>query len=330
MIVKDEEAVLKRCLDTVADLVDEIIIVDTGSTDATKEIALTYTGLVFDFEWIDDFAAARNFAFSKATKEYIYSADADEVIDAENHEHFLQMKESLSKDIEIVQMRYGNQLQFGTVYNFDEELRPKLFKRQREFVWQEPVHEMVRLEPMVLDSDILITHMPISEHGSRDLRIFEKQIALSRELSKRLRNMYAKELYITGSIENFERALPLFESIVKDTTKSEDEIKEASCIVARATRLLKDDLRFYKYALKVVAVDGCSEICFELGSYYEEKQDWEEAIVWYYNAAYETQPLLSIETSTNYPWRGIARCYHALGNLEMAAEFEKLVEENKQ
>ena len=131
MIVKNEEAVLARCLDTVADLVDEIIIVDTGSTDKTKEIAAHYTEKLYDFEWVYDFSKARNFAFSKATQEYIYSADADEVLDEENRERFRILKECLLPEIEIVQMKYGNQLSFGTVYNFDEEYRPKLFKRLR-------------------------------------------------------------------------------------------------------------------------------------------------------------------------------------------------------
>ena len=76
MIVKNEEKLLARCLDSVADLMDEIIIVDTGSTDRTKEIAARYTDKVFDFAWVNDFAAARNFAFSKASMKYIYSADA--------------------------------------------------------------------------------------------------------------------------------------------------------------------------------------------------------------------------------------------------------------
>ena len=70
MIVKNESKVLRRCLDSVAHLMDEIIIVDTGSTDNTKKIALEYTDKVYDFEWINDFSAARNFAFSKATKDY--------------------------------------------------------------------------------------------------------------------------------------------------------------------------------------------------------------------------------------------------------------------
>ena len=70
MIVKNEEAVLARCLESVKDVVDEIIIVDTGSTDKTKQIAYRYTQNVYDFEWIDDFSAARNYSFSKATKDY--------------------------------------------------------------------------------------------------------------------------------------------------------------------------------------------------------------------------------------------------------------------
>ena len=68
MIVKNEEKLLARCLDSVAGLMDEIIIVDTGSSDKTKEIAARYTDKIYDFEWIDDFSAARNFAFSKAKK----------------------------------------------------------------------------------------------------------------------------------------------------------------------------------------------------------------------------------------------------------------------
>ena len=81
MIVKNEEAVLARCLDSIRGIADEIIIVDTGSTDKTKEIASNYTKHIYDFTWVNDFSVARNFAFSKATKDYIYSADADEVLE---------------------------------------------------------------------------------------------------------------------------------------------------------------------------------------------------------------------------------------------------------
>lgn len=76
MIVKNEERVLARCLESVRECMDEIIIVDTGSSDATKEIAARYTDKIYDFEWIDDFAAARNFSFSKASMDFAMWLDA--------------------------------------------------------------------------------------------------------------------------------------------------------------------------------------------------------------------------------------------------------------
>ena len=137
MIVKNEEKILARCLDSLKGIADEMVIVDTGSTDRTKEIAQTYTDKIYDFEWIDDFSAARNYAFSKATKEYVYMADADEVIDEENRRRFLLLKEMLSSEVEIVQMYYDNQLDKGTVYNFNKEYRPKLYKRVRQFRFED-------------------------------------------------------------------------------------------------------------------------------------------------------------------------------------------------
>ncbi|MDE5863328.1 MAG: glycosyltransferase family 2 protein, partial [Lachnospiraceae bacterium] len=154
MIVKNEERLLARCLECVRVFSDEIIIVDTGSTDRTKEIAAGYTDKIYDFQWVNDFSAARNFSFSKATKEYIYVADADEVIDDENIRQILDLKKVLLPEIDIVQMYYANQLEFGTTYNYDKEYRPKLVKRLRQFIWQDPLHETIKLEPVIYDSDI--------------------------------------------------------------------------------------------------------------------------------------------------------------------------------
>ena len=94
MIVKDEEEVIGRCLGSVKDLVDEIIIVDTGSKDKTKQIISKYTDKVFDFTWVNDFSKARNFSFSKATKDYILWLDADDIILPEDREKFKKLKNS--------------------------------------------------------------------------------------------------------------------------------------------------------------------------------------------------------------------------------------------
>lgn len=301
MIVKNEEKVLARCLDSIADLMDEIIIVDTGSTDATKEIAAQYTDQIYDFTWVNDFSAARNFSFSKATKDYIYVADADEVIDQENHQRFADLKELLLPEIEIVQMRYCNQLAHGTAYNFDEEYRPKLYKRKRDFVWIEPVHEMVRLDPVVYDSEIDIMHMPDTVHSDRDFQVFQNQIAKGERLSKRLHHMYAMELYISGKDEDILAAESFFDQSACDVTRSLDEVKEAACIVVRAARLRGDSHKILKMCLKDLLSEGSSEMCYELGEYFYEKGDYEEAAMWYYNAMNETQSILNIHTSTDWP-----------------------------
>lgn len=327
MIVKNEEKVLARCLESVAGLMDEIIIVDTGSTDRTKEVAAHYTDKIYDFEWIHDFAAARNFAFSKAGMEYIYSADADEVLDEENREAFLHLKETLMPEVDIVQMYYANQLDFGTIYNYDKELRPKLFKRLRTFTWMEPIHEQVILEPVIFDSDIAILHMPESNHKNRDLASFARMVASGQRLSARLHNIYAKELFISGEEQDFLDAEAFFEASCLDTTRHLDEIKEAACVVARAARIRKDIEKLMKYALKVVAAEGCAEICCELGQYFLERQDWNEAVIWFYNAAYETECILNIHSSGDIPLRGLALCYEKLGDMERAKAYREQAEE---
>ena len=329
MIVKNEEHILARCLDSVADLVDEIVIVDTGSTDRTREVAAKYTDKLFEFAWTDDFSAARNFSFSKASMEYIYSADADEVLDQENRERFRMLKETLLPEIEIVQMKYANQLQFQTVYNYDEEYRPKLFKRLREFVWEAPIHETVRLTPVVFDSDITILHMAEGSHAKRDLNNFHRHCQAGYRPPKRLHNLYARELMMAGDEEDFAQAAAFFRASAEDSGRDGEEIAEACCVAARAARLQKDVVGFFKYASKVIAEEACSEICCEMGQFYEEIGDYEEAAVWYYNAVYETQPILDLKSGGQKGLEGLIRCYSKLGCEEQVQAYrDKLDKEN--
>lgn len=81
IITKNEQENIERCLKSLMPYEMEIIVVDTGSTDNTKDIVQRYTDKVFDFEWCDDFAAAKNFAISKTSNDYIIMLDSDEYID---------------------------------------------------------------------------------------------------------------------------------------------------------------------------------------------------------------------------------------------------------
>jgi glycosyltransferase involved in cell wall biosynthesis len=108
MIVKNEEKTLERCLRSVDGIVDEIVIVDTGPEDTTKAIAGRFTSRVPDFEWIDDFSAARNYSFAQATMDYILWLDADDVLLPEDRTKLLELKNTLSPTVDAVSMIQGS------------------------------------------------------------------------------------------------------------------------------------------------------------------------------------------------------------------------------
>ncbi len=324
MIVKNEEANLGRCLKSLQGLMDEMIVVDTGSTDKTVEIAKSYGAKVYDFKWTGDFSEARNFSFSKANCDYIYTADADEELDETNRERFAKLKEDIGElNIDIVQMYYCNQLAYRTVYNYDKELRPKLFKRLRSFVWEDPIHEQVALDPVICNSDVEIMHRPSENHAGRDLESFRKFINEGRYMSKRLHNMYARELMMAGTDDDFRKARSFFESSIKDNSRGLDEIKECSCVLAHIAVIENDAESLLKYSLKDAITEMSSEMCYELGEYYFAKRDYDEAIVWYYNAAYECESILDIKKSKELPRLALSKCYKALGNEEQAGDYER-------
>ena len=300
MIVKNEEQVLARCLDCLKDFADEIVIVDTGSEDSTREIARKYTDRVYDFEWKDDFSAARNYAFGLCSMDYIYSADADEVIDKVNINKIISLKSSLDPSVEIVQFVYVNQLEFNTTYNFDKEPRPKLYKRCRSFTFEGRVHEAVRMDPLVFDSDIEVIHKPMSLHSGRDFSIFLKSIAMDGGLSKRLRSMYLRELAVSGEDGDFTAAFDYFKEAVEEET-DEDLVKSELFVLMRAARVRNDRDLFMKYSHRALAVGACSETAFELGEFYRTSGDEREAAIWYFNAKNETEPLLNIKYGGEYP-----------------------------
>ena len=141
MIVKDEEDVLERALSSITDIADEIIIVATGSTDMTKEIAAKFTDKIFDFEWCDDFSKARNYSFSKATQDYCMWLDADDDLLEADQKELMKLKETLSPETSVVMMRYNT--------GFDNDGKPtftyyreRLLRREDQFYWEGFVQEV--------------------------------------------------------------------------------------------------------------------------------------------------------------------------------------------
>ena len=194
MIVKNEEETLPRCLDSVGDVADEIIIVDTGSTDRTKEKAAAYTSRIFDFKWINDFSAARNYAFDQAAMDYQMWLDADDVLPDEEREKLRRLKETLAPGVDMVTMKYQT--------HFDEKgapllvaTRERLVRRERHYRWRDPVHEYIPLVGNILHSDIVIAHRKPPSEGvsTRNLEIYQS-IEYGGRLSPRQEYYFAREL----------------------------------------------------------------------------------------------------------------------------------------
>ena len=318
MIVKNEEKLLDRCLSSIADLMDEIIIVDTGSTDATKQVAARYTDKIYDFAWDDDFSAARNYSFSLATGDYIYCPDADEYLDAANHEQLRLLKQYIDPQVDIVQMMY-NTISENTVLNIRNEYRPKLFKRLRTFTWVDPIHETVRLEPLVFNSDISITHAPIDNHAKRDFRIFQKSIAKYGSLSTNVTVMYATELLKQGSLEDLQQAHDYFQQLFE--CAQDEYIKiVAGCVLVRLARTANDRKAMMALLPEYPAAKTTSEICYDFGIYYMNLGEYTKAIDWLHVAINDVSYCLDVHCGGDYALEALCSCYKRLIKLGASAE----------
>ncbi|MBC7765100.1 MAG: glycosyltransferase family 2 protein [Hyphomonadaceae bacterium] len=288
MIVKNEQAVLARCLTCVKDIVDEIIIVDTGSTDSTKEIARRFTDNVYDFEWIDDFSAARNKAFAKATMDYVLWLDADDVILAQDIKKFIQFKKSMASTVDVVMMKYH--------VGFDEYgrvtlsyYRERLVKRTNHFKWCEPVHEYIQTSGNIINEDICITHQKEDHALSiRNLAIYEKILAQGNKLSTRGLYYYARELYFH---EQYESAIQAFQAFL-ETAEGWVEDNISACFhLANCYKKTDDNKNVQKILLKSFEYDiPRAEICCMLGDYHIHLDDYIRAIFWYHLATQLKKP----------------------------------------
>ena len=141
VITKDEEKNIDRCLESIKNIVDEIIIVDTGSNDNTVNVAKRYSNKIFHYVWEDDFSKARNFAIEKANGDYILFLDADEYLDCYfDLKEFLK-NEELFKDAYLIKIKNIDKDEKNKL--IDEFLAIRLFKNDINIRYQGTIHEQV-------------------------------------------------------------------------------------------------------------------------------------------------------------------------------------------
>ncbi|MGD2433619.1 glycosyltransferase [Bacillus velezensis] len=142
MIVKNEERYISRCLSSVQDIVDEIVIADTGSQDNTKDICKSFQARVIDFEWENDFAKARNYALQHAEGDWILVLDADEELDQETGRFLTSLLHDglPSRGLLKIINYTGKQLDENEAF---ESMQPRLFRNHKGLLYQGRIHENI-------------------------------------------------------------------------------------------------------------------------------------------------------------------------------------------
>ncbi len=328
MIVRDEEDVLRRCLASAAEAVDEIIIVDTGSADRTKEIAAEFTGKIYDFVWRDDFAAARNFAFSKGSGDYLMWLDADDVLPAPDAEKLLAFKAELdSCPCDVIMMPYDTAFDENGVPVFSY-YRERLLRNVPPARWEGRVHEVVPPFGVIRHMEIPIQHRKTKQGFSdRNLRIYETMLAEGAVLGPREEFYYARELY---SHKRYAESAAMFRQFLKNPkgwleNKLEACRQLADCLSAlgKEAEALKSLLNGLSYA-----VPG-GELCCALGWHFFVREDWKQAAFWYENALRaekrtESGAFMQEECYGYLPCIQLCVCYDRLGEREKAEMYNDM------
>lgn len=323
MIVKNEEEVLARCLDTVHDLVDEINIVDTGSEDKTVEIAKQYTDRVFFFEWTGKFKDARNESFRHATKDYIFYMDADDVLLEEDREKFKKLKESLDPSVDSVSMYYNAGTdEFGNVTL--QYRRNRIVKRKRNFKWKGDVHNYLEVFGHIINSDVAITHKKTQHAVGRNLSIYQTKIDNGDEFTPRDYFYYGNELRENGhyekAIENYTKNINRPDGWIEDKVYA--CINRADCyrFIGDSTNELASLMESFRFS-KTPRPETCSRI----GYHFHAKKEWKPAIYWYDLATkLENDPNKWSFTypayATWYPHLQLCVCYYQLKDYQKSYE----------
>lgn len=325
MIVKNEEETIARCLDSIRDLVDEIIVVDTGSTDKTREIANRYTDHIYDFEWVDDFSVARNYSFSKATQEYIMWMDADDVLLDIDRQKFLLLKQSLPKEVDTVIMKYnmGAREDGSIICTF---YRERLVRRSKNFKWHDPVHEYLLFSGNFYNSDVALTHKKMHAPTLRNLEIFEKYIKNGNELSERNWFYYARELRNAGRIDD---AIVYYLKFLNTSEGLMSNYLDSCIDLSDCYHLKKDSKNELKSLLRYLEFDTPrAEILCKVGYYHKEKGDYEKARIWFEMAAKSPKPAMTwgsvMHQYWDYiPYMELCSCSYNMGDLDSAIAYNQ-------
>lgn len=314
IIAKNEEDCIENCLKDISTFADEIIVVDTGSIDNTKNIAAKYTDKIFDFEWNDDFSDARNFSFDKATKDYIMWVDCDDRITKENQLKIKNLKENLTQDVIMMQYHVNFDKDDNVILSY---YRERIIKNNKKYRWIGRIHEVITPSGEIVYSDIFLEHrkIKINSNPKRNIEIYEKMIEDNIIFSARDTYYYGRELFYNSKYKNCIYTLLKF---LKQSDGWYIDKIEACKIIYNCYKELNDIDTGIKYLFNSFLYGNPrSDICCEIGDFFIIKNDYNNAIFWFkLSTSLEYKDgFIDIDKCAFYPFLQLCVCYYKIGDI---------------
>ncbi|MDZ7260792.1 MAG: tetratricopeptide repeat protein [candidate division KSB1 bacterium] len=342
MIVKDEENHLPVCLESVKNLVDEIIVVDTGSTDKTEEIARSYGAKIYHYQWHDDYAAARNESLNHATGDWVLYLDADERI---REQDIPKIKEIIShEDIFAVNVPVVIPQPPGNVVTSFAVNYCRLFRNHPLVRFEGAAHEQIlpsiqRLGGKVVKSDIVIDHWAYGDTMQRcrdreqeNLKLLLKELEaapLDPFIHYHLALTYRSLNQTEAAINEFEQVLALDDGSLK-----RELIAITYTFLAQAYLAKGDHHQALENSYKAIQMLPEEPLPYYLAAAAAlEKQDFEMAIeslrqiLNLTTAQHSSSPIAEIDLAQVY--LDLGNCYYKLQRLtEAETNYREAVRRN--
>lgn len=332
MIARDEEATIGQVLDDASAICDELVVVDTGSIDSTRAVAESHGAKVLDFEWVDDFAAARNFSFASCSSEWILWLDADDRLPAEAIDGFVRLKSELSaKDwVKAVSVPYRYQFSATDPSVCVVSHRVvRVVRRGFGLAWQGRIHEQLPVSPgrLLVHDGAFVDHRPTAGHGQRsverNIRIVQACIAAG-DSSPRMLRLLAGELRCAERFEEAASALEQYLKVAGTSPASRLFRYEALVDLAVCSQMLGYEEDCYRLLLDAVELDGTrADALFRLGVHHFAREEWEAAAHYFQVVTSLDAPkdgLVYEEAYSWWAWDYLAICHGELGLYRQALE----------
>lgn len=244
MIVKNEESILDKCLGSIAELGDEIIITDTGSTDNTIEIAKKFTDKIYHFDWIDDFSAARNYCSQFAKFKYILRWDADFFL---NPEYLSLLKNLKEQDFDNKDKIFFNwNLGFGDDGEPIKTVKHFFLHKKDLFHWESPIHnKLIQNDPNQEISKFYSPKVFVDHLKDKDIkshRYIQTEKILRTTIEKKPDDIYLSIKYLEALVFNnkIEEAIKLSKSLLSKTALNDNYSDKLTIVISLSQSYMRN------------------------------------------------------------------------------------------